>query len=225
MSAKADSLSIPKAERQFLLRRLHSLSGIVPIGAFLLFHFYENSSARFGPEAFNQTVVDISMTPYLYVLEVFGLILPIVFHSVYGLFITSASRPNVTAYTYLRNWLYFLQRVSGLIAFAYIFYHIWTTRVWALFVKQDHFTFADMQAMLSNDGIFAFYLLGIAAITFHFANGLWGFAVTWGLVTTRVGHKRLTWATLLLFVVLCAWGFDIASAFRFETSFLGRFGL
>lgn len=225
MSTKAESIGIAPEERTFLLRRLHSLTGIVPIGGFMLFHFFENSSARHGAEAFNETVVKIGQMPYIYVLEVFTLILPILFHSIYGLFITSASRPNVVSYSVTRNWLYFFQRMSGLVAFAYIFFHIWTTRVWALFVKKDHITFGDMQTMLANPYVFLFYLIGIAAVTFHFANGIWGFSITWGLVKTRQGHKRLTVLTLLLFVVLCIWGFDIASAFKYGTSFLARVGI
>jgi succinate dehydrogenase / fumarate reductase cytochrome b subunit len=225
MSAKTESINIAAEERVFLLRRLHSLTGIVPIGGFLLFHFFENSSARHGAEAFNETVVNIGKMPYVYALEVFTLILPILFHSIYGLFITTSSRPNLMRQSYLRNWLYFLQRLSGYVAFAYIFYHIWTTRVWALYVKNANITYADMNAMLSNPMVYAFYLLGIAAVTFHFANGLWGFSITWGLVRTRVGQKRLTVATLVLFVLLCAWGFDIASAFRYGKSYLSFLGV
>jgi len=36
----------------FLLRRLHSLSGIIPIGAFLLEHFISNAEAFKGPIAY-----------------------------------------------------------------------------------------------------------------------------------------------------------------------------
>jgi succinate dehydrogenase / fumarate reductase, cytochrome b subunit len=35
----------------FLLRRLHSLSGIVPVGAFLTEHVISNAFATRGPEA------------------------------------------------------------------------------------------------------------------------------------------------------------------------------
>ena len=40
----------------FLLRRLHSLTGIVPIGAFLLEHFISNYEAFKGPEAYGAQV-------------------------------------------------------------------------------------------------------------------------------------------------------------------------
>ena len=37
--------------RSFWARRLHSLSGVIPIGAFLVEHFFTNSFSRQGPEA------------------------------------------------------------------------------------------------------------------------------------------------------------------------------
>ncbi|PKL33611.1 MAG: hypothetical protein CVV40_00530, partial [Planctomycetes bacterium HGW-Planctomycetes-2] len=81
----------------FLLRRLHSLSGIVPIGLFLFFHLLTNSSIVWGlsdsshhPEvhagaATYQHEVDfIHSMPALPLIEVFGLWLPIGFHAVLG---------------------------------------------------------------------------------------------------------------------------------------------
>jgi succinate dehydrogenase / fumarate reductase cytochrome b subunit len=218
-------MSMPsRDEWYFLFRRLHSLTGLVPIGGFLLFHFFENASARRGPEAFNETVEKIASMPYLYALEIGLLLLPILFHSVFGLFITASSRPNVVHYPYGRNWAYLLQRLSGIIAFVYIAVHVATTRGWALFVKGDHITFADMQAMLSQPLIMALYVVGIIAVTYHFANGIWSFSITWGLVRSAEAQKRLACASVGIFIVLCAVGLDIVSAFVMKQSILGQLG-
>ncbi len=218
--------SSPKScETSFLLRRIHSLTGIIPLGAFLLFHFFENASVRHGAEAFNEVVIKISSMPYIYAIEVGGLLLPILFHAVYGLFIRTPSKPNVVRYGFWRNWAYFLQRLTGVIAFAFIFYHIITTRGWALFVKGEHLTYADMHAQLSDPSLLLFYALGIVAVTFHFANGLWSFAITWGLVTTEAAQKRLGILTLFIFVILAVVGLDIAWTFSTEKSFLAILGL
>ena len=216
--------ALTRDERHFLLRRLHSLSGIVPIGGFLLFHFFENASARQGAAAFDETVVKISSMPYLYALEIGLLLIPILFHSIYGLFITSTSRPNVVPYSHARNWAYTMQRVSGIIAFAYLGYHIATTRGWALFVKGDHITFSDMAAKFADPLVIAIYVLGILSVTWHFANGLWSFSITWGLVTTQAAQRRLAMATNVFFVILAVVGLDILSAFRLEHGFLARLG-
>jgi succinate dehydrogenase / fumarate reductase cytochrome b subunit len=212
--------ALTKDELNFLLRRLHSLSGIIPIGGFLLFHFFENASARHGAEAFNQAVLKISEMPYIYVMEVLVLAVPILFHGIYGLFISGTSRPNVANYPYERNIAYFLQRASGVIAFAYIIFHVSTTRIWSLFVKGDHITFADMSLQLSNPVVLIFYVLGILSITYHFSNGIWSFSVTWGLVTSGDAQRRLSRACMGMFFVLALVGLDIVFSFRIGHSFM-----
>jgi succinate dehydrogenase/fumarate reductase cytochrome b subunit (b558 family) len=212
-------------ERAFLLRRLHSLTGIVPLGGFLLFHFFENASVRQGAEAFDETVLKISQMPYLPILEIGTLIIPLLFHALYGLFIRTPSRPNVGSYGYSRNWAYFMQRVTGVIAFAFITYHVISTRLWSVVVKGSHITFADMHDYLSDPLILLFYALGIVAVAFHFANGIWSFSITWGIVTTESAQKRLARLTLLIFVALSVVGLDIAWTFSTKTSFLAALGV
>src|SRR5204862_336824 len=44
----------------FTLKRLHSLSGVVPIGLFLLEHLYTNARSLQGPAAFDAAVADLA---------------------------------------------------------------------------------------------------------------------------------------------------------------------
>ncbi len=212
-----------KNEFHFLLRRFHSLTGIVPIGAFLLFHFFENASARHGAQAFNETVEKISSMPYIYVVEIFGLLLPILFHAGYGIFITSSARPELS-YKYERNFAYIMQRVTGMIAVFFIGYHVVTTRGWALFEKGDHITFADMQTKLSGGPALAIYVIGILSACYHFTNGIWSFSITWGLVRSREAQVRLAKLTSLMFVAMSVVGLDIVSAFVRGESILTSLG-
>src|SRR5438270_6618749 len=72
----------------FLLRRLHSLSGIVPVGAFLVEHIlFSNATAINGPEAYANQVKFLGSLPLVLFLEAFGIWLPILFHAVYGFYI------------------------------------------------------------------------------------------------------------------------------------------
>ena len=212
--------------RYFILRRLHSLSGVLPIGAFLLFHFFENASARRGAAAFDATVVKISEMPYLYVVEIFGLLAPILFHSIFGLMIAShATHPTAIRSATLpfnRTWHYVMQRITGVVALFYIGYHVMSTRMWALFVKGDHITFADMQAKLAEPFAFWVYVAGIVAITYHFSNGLGSFSITWGIVRKERAMRALAYGTQGLFVVLCLVGLDILSSFRVEHGFIAQ---
>src|SRR5436305_9906466 len=73
---------------EFLLRRLHSLSGIVPVGVFLLEHIlYSNAIATQGPAAYAKQVRFLGSLPFVITLEAFGIWLPILFHALYGFWI------------------------------------------------------------------------------------------------------------------------------------------
>jgi len=72
----------------FLLRRLHSLTGIIPVGAFLFEHILiSNATAISGPAAYARQVRFLASLPLVPVLELFGIWLPILFHALYGFYI------------------------------------------------------------------------------------------------------------------------------------------
>ena len=61
----------PAQGHSFFWRRLHSLSGIIPVGAFLLEHFISNAFATNGPYAYADQVKFLSGLPFVLFLEVF----------------------------------------------------------------------------------------------------------------------------------------------------------
>src|ERR671935_1927972 len=113
-----------RLSRTFILRKLHQLSGIVPLGIFLLEHFYTNSKALSGAADFNDAVKDLQSIPYILFVEIGGIFIPLIYHAVYGLVITAEARPNNLAYPYPRNWFYIIQRVTRIILFFFITFHI-----------------------------------------------------------------------------------------------------
>src|SRR5687767_5038991 len=90
----------------FLLRKLHQLTGIVPLGLFFLVHMYTNSTALNGAAVYNEHVGGIHAIPYLLFVEILGIFLPLLFHSVYGILISAEAKPNVLGYGFARNWFY-----------------------------------------------------------------------------------------------------------------------
>src|SRR5436853_6354197 len=81
---------------EFLLRRLHSLSGIVPVGAFLFEHIVvSNGTAINGPTAYAHQVRFLGSLPFVFFLELFGIWLPIAFHGGYGVWIWLKAKPNL----------------------------------------------------------------------------------------------------------------------------------
>jgi succinate dehydrogenase / fumarate reductase cytochrome b subunit len=201
-------------ERHFWLRRLHSLSGIVPIGAFLAFHLYENYTATRGADAYNKMTRTLQELPFAVPMEIAIIIVPLLFHGIYGLFVTSTAKPNVISNAYVRNWMYFIQRVTGVIVFAFILFHLWTTRLVQL---QDHESldlFRQVQAAVANPWIYAFYLAGILSATFHLANGVWSFSIVWGLTIGPKAQRRMLYVSAAVFLVLSYVGVWGIQAFR-----------
>lgn len=210
----------------FLLRRLHSLSGVVPIGVFLIFHLTTNSSIAWGlldsrkavyghagVAAYQSEVGFIHRAPFLLLTEIFVLWLPIAFHSLLGLYYARTGKHNLHRYPYQDNWRYSLQRWSGYIGLLFIFYHVATLRWgWSFLLpggtKWDHqFAASTMAQVLqgSTEGmtlggalVSIFYLLGVSLLVFHFANGLWTAAITWGLTISQAAQRR--WGRVCLAV-------------------------
>lgn len=171
-----------KVSPHFWLRRLHSLSGVFPIGAFLLEHMFSNAFILRGPEAYNGVIETLSGLPYVLWLEVLFIYLPILFHAFYGFYVMFTGKSNLVWYPYPGNFLYMLQRWSGILTFIYVFYHAYHTRGVNLLYGTE-VSFERMQLLMQTPWVFWFYIAGLSAVMFHFANGLWGFLISWGIVT------------------------------------------
>ncbi len=93
---------------EFVVRRVHSLLGLVPIGGFLCFHLATNASILDGSETFQMRVNIIhQLGPItLSVLEWGTIFLPILLHGIIGLIIVSRGKRNLRHYPYLENWRY-----------------------------------------------------------------------------------------------------------------------
>lgn len=178
----------PKSSLHFWLRRLHSLSGIFPIGFFLLEHMFTNSFILLGPEAYNRQIRFLQGLPLVVFMEVTFIALPILYHALYGLYVWTTGKSNLAWYPYPKNFLYTLQRWTGLIAFIYIGYHVYHTRIVSALYGTE-VSYARMQELVQVNAIFWFYILGLAAVMFHFANGIWGFLVSWGFTVSQRSQK------------------------------------
>ena len=214
------------ARHYFLLRRLHSLSGIVPIGLFLINHLLTNSSAAWGILASRESEHSGSwamrgfeyfwkevrwintQVPNLILIEV-ALWGAIAFHSILGFYYAATGSVNTDRYAYQGNWRYRLQRISGYLGILFIFYHVATLRWgWTFLVpggtqwSQDFA--ASTLAMVLRGGssgitfaglaVSLAYFLGVTLLVFHFANGLWTAAITWGITISANSQRRFGYA-------------------------------
>ena len=199
--------------REFLLRRLHSLLGIVPIGLFLTQHLIVNHFATQGEEAFNAGANFLASLPFVIFLEIFVIYLPLMYHAFYGLYIAFTSKNNPGKYSYLRNQLFVAQRYTGVFLVIFIAWHVFETRFQVAIGNAAEADFNMMTEILSNPWMVAFYIVGVITATFHFANGIWSFLVTWGITQSEKSQRYATYFTLLVFVVLSIIGVRAILAF------------
>lgn len=209
-----------RLSRTFILRKLHQLTGIMPLGFFLLEHFYTNSKALSGAAAFNTAVTDLQSIPYILFVEIGGIFIPLIYHAVYGMVITVEMRPNNLHYPYARNWFYTIQRVTGFILFFFIAFHVLNFRFGLIpglnTVSVAHHpdqAFETVAREFRSIPIFIVYVIGITATVWHLANGIWLFLVDWGIVIGERAQKIAGYACLGFGVVLLAVGINAAIGF------------
>jgi succinate dehydrogenase / fumarate reductase, cytochrome b subunit len=231
MRSLVDNVGQPSffQRHEFLLRRLHSLAGLVPVGAYMVVHLLTNASVWNGAGTFQAAVYQIhSLGAVLPIVEWTFIFLPILFHGIYGLVIMRESQPNNGSYPLSGNLRYTLQRATGLIAFLFIGWHVFHMHgwihadAWEEFVapfganfKAYNATSTAAVAIQQSSLVMAGYAIGVLACVFHFANGVWTFGITWGLWTTPAAQQRANYIAagvglVLLVIGTAAWsGFAV----------------
>jgi succinate dehydrogenase / fumarate reductase cytochrome b subunit len=206
------------ARNEFLLRRLHSLSGVIPVGAYMVVHLLVNARVADDPSAFQTSVYQIhSIGKLLPLVEWVFIFIPILFHAIYGVLILRTSQTNSGTYRYSTNVRYTLQRATGMIAFAFIVWHVfhmhgwlhtdwWTQgvaqRLYGHMFKPYNATSTAAEALQISAIVPLLYAIGVLACVFHLANGIWTFGITWGLWVTPQSQRRADWFCLGFGVLL-----------------------
>ncbi len=193
------------ARHDFLIRRLHSLSGLIPVGAYMVVHLLVNASVLESPATFQKNVYQIhSLGSLLPVVEWTFIFIPILFHAIIGMVIVAGGMPNSNQYRYGPNYRYTLQRATGMIAFVFIMIHVFHMHGWfhadvwlenvawplggAQFKPYNAASTAGMA--LQSAAMVALYLIGVLSCVYHLANGLWTMGITWGVWTSPRAQAR-----------------------------------
>ncbi len=196
----------------FFWRKVHSLSGLLPIGIFLCVHLFINSLALKGEIAFNQGVSLLHSVPYLWVLELLIIFIPLIFHALYGIWVVYLTRNNVLTYSYFRNWLFYLQRVTALITLVFVVWHVYVLRFAnGIFGNEISFTFVSQA--LSHPLVTVLYVVGLLATFAHFANGLWSLLISWGITIGARAQRSAAYVCLGVFVILMIVGMNALRVF------------
>ncbi|NIK78509.1 succinate dehydrogenase / fumarate reductase cytochrome b subunit [Paenibacillus castaneae] len=190
----------------YFSRKLHSLLGIIPLGMFIVVHGLTNYQAfERGPEGFGKGVTFINSMPVLPLLEIFGIYLPLLFHGIYGLYVAYQSNSNTGRFKYGRNWAFTAQRVTGVITFVFVFWHVYQTRIQVYLGKVTHEELGSlMHDIATNPVMFVLYTIGVLAAVFHFSNGIWAFLISWGITIGPKAQRISSYICMGIFVVVSA---------------------
>jgi len=206
------SSTTTQSDSSYLLRKLHSLSGIVPVGAFLAEHFWSNSAILVSPEKYDAVSRELQTIPFRPFVEWAFIFLPMLYHGGYGIYIWLRGDSNVSSYPWVKNWLYALQRYTGLIAFVYIGWHLYTER----WLTHGHSTYESVSQDLSNPLFFAFMLVGVLVCSFHLGVGIWNFLCKWGLAASVGAQRAAGQLGVLVAVAFSLVGVLILVSFRLD---------
>jgi succinate dehydrogenase / fumarate reductase cytochrome b subunit len=196
----------------FLIRRLHSLTGLVPIGLYMVIHISANATVYFGTGTFQTLVVNRihELGAVLPFVEWTFIFIPLLFHAIVGFYIIAEGLPNAGDYPYGSNIRYTLQRATGIIAFVAIFFHV--AQMHHMFEPLKSLGFAQFDpdyagssasaAIQSSVIIIILYIIGMLSCVYHLANGIWTSGITWGVWTSPGGQRRAGQICLVFGVAL-----------------------
>jgi succinate dehydrogenase / fumarate reductase cytochrome b subunit len=184
------------------------------VGVFLLEHFISNAFATNGPWAYANQVKFLTNLPFVLLLEIFGIYIPLLFHALYGFYIWFRGEANVSEYPWAGNFMYSAQRWTGAIAFAYILWHTYTMRFAGIhLLAHPDAAFSKVQLELASRWAASFYVIGITAASWHFAYGLYLFCAKWGITVSQRSRRAMGVVSTAIAIALIAVGMATLAAF------------
>lgn len=196
----------------FFWHKLHSLTGVIPIGFYMIQHLTLNSFSLGGPSKFNSVIGFFESVPkhLLLALEIGLLGLPILFHGIYGLFITSRADLDVAkgAYPWRENKMFWLQRWTGVALFLLLILHVATTTINAKINGPQVIQWQAWHDKLTANGyiVLIVYMVGVLAASYHLCYGLWNFCIRWGITVSARSQRAVQRFSAVAFVAVTVLG-------------------
>jgi succinate dehydrogenase / fumarate reductase cytochrome b subunit len=191
------------------IRRAFALSGVVPLGAFLVVHLAMNARALFGGWAFARAVDAMERVPGLPLVEAVFVFAPLLFHGALGLWLV-VTRRSLAPSPYPPA-LRVAMHATGVGVLLFLALHLPSIRFHVPGTRlggEELATLLDAQLSTSAHGVpwqGLVYLVGATCATLHFAAGLWGFyAMTAAGRESERRRRRAAWGALGLAVAMWA---------------------
>lgn len=217
------ALSISK--ENYLLHKLHSLTGVVPAGYYVVQHLTLNTFAIAGPEKFNGIIHFFDSIPkhFLLAFEVLGIWIPLLFHAVFGLFIAGRAKDNYVAgpYRFTQNRMFWAQRVTGVFLFFFLIYHVSTTTLMKYYSDSStSILYNGMHARFVSGGgiVLVIYALGVAAAAYHLGLGIWNFCIRWGIAVSESAQLKVQKVGIGIWIAVTLIGWAALAGFFLHPS-------
>jgi len=179
------------ADRAMDLRKLHALTGLVPLAGYLCFHLWETASATSGRQAFVGSVTGAGGGSAALWLETLLVLLPLGAHAGMGIAMAARDRRGTDPGSHPSRGLRNLQRATGVAALAFVLLHLGHT--WWLKVGggDGALIYDQLRSDAGRPVYLVAYVLGLTCVFFHLAQGVPAAARTLGFVRTDAGHRGL----------------------------------
>jgi succinate dehydrogenase / fumarate reductase, cytochrome b subunit len=212
MSTHAATATSAPQKTPLLQSRLGSFLAVVPLSIWVVNHLWDNLTAFMGAQAW-QTAVTEYKHPIAQAFTFLLVMLPLLFHTGWGLVRLLSFKPNNLAYPYYGNVKYLVQRLAAVGVLFFLGAHIWLAFLQPRWVHGEAEPFAliayEMRWHLPT---LIVYSLGVLGTAYHLANGLQGFAMGWGLLASERSMRRFEPWSIGIFLVLLAMGWGAISA-------------
>jgi succinate dehydrogenase / fumarate reductase cytochrome b subunit len=199
--------------------RIHSLTGVLPLGAYLVLHLFEASSAVGGRRAFVDGMSGVGGGSAL-LFESVLVLLPLAVHIGLGIAIWARPSPGVTSphpTTAFRT----IQRVTGVVVLAFLLFHLGHTFALEVEGADANALYDRLWVQLGTPLYIGVYVIGTAAVALHLANGLPAAARRFDLVKTEKAYRGVRHLSAALAILLFLATVNTLSHFVVGDSFFG----
>lgn len=210
MSSQA-AVAVP-TKTPLLKSRLGSFLAVVPLSIWVFNHIWDNLAAFSGAAAWQEAVTGYA-NPFAQGITFIIVLLPLLLHTGWGLLRLFDFRPNNLRYNNYGNLKYIVQRLSAVGVLFFLGAHIWLAFLQPRLLEGHPEPFSDIaREMHHHLPTLIVYLLGTLGTSYHLANGLQGFAMSWGLLASERSMRRFEPVAIGLFLLLTAMSWAVIYA-------------
>jgi succinate dehydrogenase / fumarate reductase cytochrome b subunit len=191
--------------RKFLIDRMGSLLAFVPLGVWTAVHLWSQLAAFSGARVWEQSVT-AHASPATGALTMALVIGPLLWHVVWG--IVRLGRTRTSTVRNFSNLRYWLQRASAIGLLFFLGAHLWLAWIHPRFVEGRAEPFSDISHEMHHHlPTLVVYILGVLAIAYHLANGVWSLSTMgWGIAVSKSAQAWLERVAVVVFLALLAIG-------------------